>query len=295
MDAKTQARFLSEEEIRLKELIVYLGLRKWAVLAVTFGFAFVAGIAAWVSTPMYKASIIVAPATSTPGNGPLGSVSSLAPELGGLASLAGLTLGTDSRKAQYVAVLESDALTERYIEENHLLPVLYAPLWDARTGRWKVDDPRKIPTPWKALQRFKRRIRTITTDHSTGLVTLTITWRDPRVAAAWANGLVKMANDYLRAKAIAESERNIAYLNDQAARTDVVGVKQAVYALMQNEINKAMLARGTDEYALKVIDPALAPEAPSSPQQLLWVLLGAFGGLTVALFAAFLRLAWLKG
>lgn len=295
MDAKTRALSLQDDEIRLKELIVYLWLGKWAVLGVTAAAAILAGIAAWASPRMYEAMIVVAPAENTPGSGQMGSLSSVAPELGGLASLAGLTLGTDSRKAQYVAVLESDALTERYIEENHLLPVLYARLWDARAGRWKAHDATEMPTPWKALQRFKRRIRAITTDHGTGLVTLTITWRNPEVAARWANGLVKMTNDYLRAKAIAESERNIAYLDEQAARTDVVGVKQAIYALMQNEIDTEMLARGTDEYALKVVDPALAPELPSSPKKWLWVLLGLFGGLTASLFAGFIRLAWIKG
>src|SRR5690348_8144687 len=148
MDAKTEARFLQDDEIRLKELLVYVALRKWTVLGVTALFAILAGVAAWISTPTYRASIIVAPATNTPGGGQFGSLSTLSPELGGLASLAGLTLSSDSKKAQYVAVLESDALTERYIEQNHLLPVLYAPLWDARTGTWKVHDPRRIPTLW---------------------------------------------------------------------------------------------------------------------------------------------------
>jgi hypothetical protein len=47
----------------------------------------------------------------------------------------------------------------------------------------------------------------------------------------WANELVRMTNDYLRDQAIQESERNIAYLNDQASKTDAVGAKQAIYAL----------------------------------------------------------------
>jgi len=51
------------------------------------------------------------------------------------------------------------------------------------------------------------------TDPKTGLVTLSITWNDPNIAAKWANGLVRMANDYLRDQAIEESERNIAYLD----------------------------------------------------------------------------------
>ena len=132
----------------------------------------------------------------------------------------------------------------------------------------------------------------MTTDPKTGLVTLTIAWSDPRLAAKWANGLVSITNDYLRTKAIAESERNITYLNEQAGKTDVMTVKQAIYAILQNEINKQMLARGSDEYAFKILDPAAPPEVPSSPRPKLWTFLAFFGGLALSIFAAYVHLAW---
>jgi LPS O-antigen subunit length determinant protein (WzzB/FepE family) len=98
-----------------------------------------------------------------------------------------------------------------------------------------------------------------------------------------------MTNDYLREKAINESERNITYLTDQAAKTDVVGVRQAIYSILQNEINKVMLARGSDEYALKVVDPASPPERPSSPRPLLWTAAGCLGGALLAMIIAITR------
>ena len=95
-----------------------------------------------------------------------------------------------------------------------------------------------------------------------------------------------MTNDYLRDKAIATSERHIAYLKQQAAATDMVGVKQAIYGLMEREINKEMLARGTEEYALNVIDPAQAPEIPSSPRPILWTIAGTLFGVLLSLLVA---------
>ncbi len=82
-----------------------------------------------------------------------------------------------------------------------------------------------------------------------------ITWTNPEQAAAWANGLVAMTNDYLRSEAITEAQRNIDYLNQRAANTTLMPVKQVIYGILENEINKEMLARGTKEYALKVSIP----------------------------------------
>ncbi|MGI0133419.1 MAG: GNVR domain-containing protein, partial [Candidatus Micrarchaeaceae archaeon] len=131
----------------------------------------------------------------------------------------------------------------------------------------------------------------VTTDSKTGLVTLTITWKDPALAAAWANGLVRYTNDYLRGRALEESERDITYLTQAAKATDLAGVKQAIYSILQSEISREMLARGTAEYAFKVLDPAVPPERPSSPIKSLWICLGLLGGLALSLCVIIVRSA----
>jgi hypothetical protein len=71
---------------------------------------------------------------------------------------------------------------------------------------------------------------------------------------------VKLANDDLRDQAIEESERDISYLSDQVVKTNVLQLRDAIYSLMENEIKEEMLARGSEQYALKVVDPAIPPE-----------------------------------
>ena len=262
---------------RARLLIVLLGLLG-AALGVTVGA---------LIHRKYEATTVVAAVEPDEGTGALGS---LAARFGGLASLAGVNLPTNgNKKEEALAVLQSEVLTERYIRENALLPILYASQWDAAAGKWKHTDPDSIPTMWKANRLFRTKIRDVNEDKRTGMVSLTIRWTDPKVAAKWANDLVTLTNNYLRAKAIDEAERNISYLNEQAAKTNVIEARRAIYSLLEQELNKEMLARGRAEYALSVVDPAFAPERPASPGMAVLGVVGLLIGVFVGVMAVFWR------
>jgi uncharacterized protein involved in exopolysaccharide biosynthesis len=294
MDSRNQL-LVAQDGLTIREYLDFLWRTRWKIGAFVAACTLATAVTVLLLPKEYRASILVSAVTGQSGSGQLGGLSSLLSQFGGgLSSLAGLSLSSDSKRAESVAVLQSDALTERYIEQNNLLPVLYKKDWDAATGRWKQTDPLKMPTLWKANERFKKSIRKVVLEPHSGLVTLAITWTDPKVAAKWANDLVKLTNDYLRRKAIDEADRNIAYLTEQAAKTDVVGIKQAIYSLLQSEINKEMLARGTDEYAFKVLDPAIAPERASFPMRTLSVIVAFIASTAAAMLALFVRLAWLR-
>jgi uncharacterized protein involved in exopolysaccharide biosynthesis len=294
MDAITQTS-TDSQELRLKELVVVLWRGRLLIACVTALFTLAAVVGAFLMPKMYEASIVISPVSASSRGGALGGsgvLNALGSQLGGLAAIAGLSVGTESKKVEAVAVLQSEALTETYIQQNNLLPVLFYQQWDAAGQKWKVKDPKDLPTLWKAYRFFKQSVRTLGTDNKTGLVTLTITWRDPQVAANWANGLVKLANDYLRDRAITQSERNITYLYQEAAKTNVVEARQAIYAVLETEINEQMLARGTNEYAFRVLDPARPPEKAAFPQKVVWLLMGMFGGLLLSCLVVLVRTAW---
>ena len=276
-------------------MINLLRRRKRLVIGFAVILTALAGIAAVLLPKHYKAVIVISPVTQTQGGGgQLSGVGSMLSSLGGgLASLAGLA-GNDSKRAESLAVLQSEALTEKYIQQNDLLPILFPKQWDANNKRWRVTDPASLPTLWKGNEFFKKNVRTILTDPKSGLVTMTISWTDAHIAAKWANDLVAITNDYLRKKAIDESERNIAFLNEQAAKTDIVTVKQAIYSILQSEINKEMLARGNDEYAFKILDPAVAPERPSTPPPPFLMAAALVGSLGLSVMIAFVYVCWIK-
>jgi uncharacterized protein involved in exopolysaccharide biosynthesis len=280
-----------DDEITFRELLTEVKASKVMLCGLVAVFTLVGIVIGRLSHRQYEASTVLSPVADE-GSGRMGGLSALASQYSGLASLAGITLPGGSKKDESIAVLQSELLTERYIRDRNLLPILYADLWDPVAKKWRTTDPKKTPTLWKANRYFKT-IRGVMEDKKGGLVILTIKWTDPKQAAQWANDLVKITNGYLREKAIQEAQRNIAYLNEQATRTNVIEAQKAVYSLLETEINKEMVARGREEYALKVIDPAFVPERPSSAGPLLLGMLGFGLGCVVGVLVVFGRRAFL--
>lgn len=281
--------YAAADEVKLRDLLADLRSSKvlvlCAVAVLTLG-----GVAyGLLRTPEYQVTTVLTPVTEDTGSGSGGGLASVASQFGGLASLAGVGLQNNAQRQEDVAVLKSELVTQQYIQNNDLMPILFAKYWDPVDRRWKVANPAKAPTLWKAYKLFNQNVRQVTDDAKTGMIVLTVTWKDPKLAAQWANGLVALTNSYLRAKAIDESQRNIAFLSEQLKKATVVDIQQAIASLLEREFNREMLAEGRQEYALKVIDPAYTPEKPSSWGPMTLGMLGFIGGWLLSLFVVFGR------
>jgi uncharacterized protein involved in exopolysaccharide biosynthesis len=177
-------------------------------------------------------------------------------QLGGLASLAGINIGGGGSQNS-VAVLKSKDFAREFIEDKQLMPVLLA-------DRMKTQPPVDIRD---AVDYFDKDLRAIGEDKKSGLITLSVTWTDAASATEWANELVKRANQRLRAQALQESERNIKYLQGEIAATNVTALQQAIGKVIESEMQKLLLARGSEEFAFKVIDKAVEPKKRAKPQR----------------------------
>ncbi|HEY6643542.1 Wzz/FepE/Etk N-terminal domain-containing protein [Povalibacter sp.] len=287
-----EERTLDGDEIDMRELVAALWKRKYVVAAVTIVCGLLAFGSSYLFKRKYESAVVFVTLTDDAMGGQAGGLAALASQIGGLASLGGLSLSGNERKAEYLAILQSQALIERFITQNNLMPVLYVDSWDEARSAWKEADPKRQPTTWKAMQRFKSEVMRLNTVNKTGISTLSISWSDANVGARWANGLVEMANEHVRARTIAEAELNVAYLNRQLTKTSVVAVQNSISTLLENQIKKIMLAQGTDQYAFRVIDPALPPERASFPKRIVWGVLGAFVGLMGSIAFVILGRAW---
>ena len=278
--------YYPEDEIDLFESWQMLVRYKMLILLLALASTLMALAYALVATPVYRAEVLLAPVSHEEDDGKLSAFGSS--QFGELLARTGFSVGEGGKQiALHIATLGSRALTTAFIEDENLMPVLFPE--DAGEGGESLLSffEHEAPTLWDAYNLFDEKIRSIELDRSTGLLTLAIEWQEPGLAAQWANSLVERVNDLLSTQAIEEARTSINYLEKQLEETSSVEVQQAIYRLIEAETKEIMLASVQDEYAFKVIDPAVAPREPIRPQRSLIVMLGLLAGLIVALFIAF--------
>jgi uncharacterized protein involved in exopolysaccharide biosynthesis len=265
--------------------------RRWFVLGLTLLLG-AAGAASLLLIPKrYQAQVQLVPVVNKSSSSGFGSLGSAISQLGGIASLAGVSLpGGGSAKTEALATLQSEALVSRFIQDRKLLPALFEARWDESRQQWKSERDARKSTLWKGVDRFRRNILDVNENARTGLVTVTISWRDPVAASDWANTLVRLTNQVLRERAIAESEQHIAYLTEQAEKASAVSLRESIYSLLESEIEQQMLARGSDEFALKIIDPAVPPEESMFPKPALVIAASLCVGLLLGIGLIYLGL-----
>ena len=227
---------------------------------------------ALVAPPKYRAEVVVSEARDANDGG----AGILAGPIGGLANLIGVnTSGLGANSTESLAVLRSRALAEEFIRRNDLLPVLFPD-----------PNPKNPPSVWLGALRLRESIIEIQQDPRTMLITVAVTWKDPQVAAAWANGFVALANEMLRTRSLHNAERAIAYLRKQIQQTDVVELQSAMYKLIESQTKTLMLANVREEYAFVTVDPAVPPEFRYTPRRTLIVVFGTlFGGFLGLMYA----------
>ena len=270
-----------EDEIDLLELIRTL-LQAWkTIVGITILCAGLAVAYALYAPEVFKSETLLAPAQEEKSG-----ASSALSQFGGLAAMAGISIPSDSNVEQVVATLNSRKFLRTYINQNKLIPVLFDEMWDADSQVWKVTSVEDEPTEQKAIESFKTCL-SVDEDKKSGLITLSISWKDPEVAAQWANDLVKQLNEQLREQAIADSRKRVGYLEQELAKTTLQDMRAVLYNLLESEKQKAMLANVNEDFALEVIDPAVAPETREKPKRKLIVVLGGVCGGFLGIFAVF--------
>jgi len=275
-----------EDELSLIDLWNILWKRKAYILVGGFGCGILGILYALLAAEIYRSEVLMAPASRDERGGGL---SALAGQFGGLASLAGVNLDAGGNVETAKATLSSRAFLVDYIEEKNLKPILFEEEWDGEAGSWETEDG-EPPSDWRAYERFSEALD-VSEDRQSGLVTLSVEWMDPELAASWANELARRVNDHMREKARREAERNLAFLDQQLEDTQVVEIREALYALVESETKKAMLAAAKKDFAFEIVDPAVVPEERTRPKRTLIVLasgmLGGFLGVFLCFVAHF--------
>ena len=283
MRAPVRETAVDDEPVSFAALLAQLAARRWWLLGSVVLFTVIGAAVAFLTTPVYRATVVLAPASAERDNGAaLGFASS---SLGGLASGLGLGLGPkDLETEEALAVLRSREFTEHFVDSLNLMPKLFARQWDREKGTWKTGLSR-IPTPAKAFRLFDKKIRSIVQDKKTGLVTLQVDWTDRNDAAVWANELMRQLNAEMRSRAITKADASRQYLEKELQTTTTVETRDAISRLIESQVKQRMLASVTQDYSFRVVDRAIPAEVddPLWPIKSIVILGGAALGLVVGI------------
>ena len=275
-----------EDEIDLLELIRTL-LNAWkTIVSITILCTGLAVVYALYAPEVFKAEVLLAPAQEEK----TGASSALS-QFGGLAAMAGVSIPSSSNIERVLATLETREFLKQFIFSQKLLPIIFDDLWDESSDSWIVIEEKQQPTVEDGIRFLQDAIEV--EQEKSGLITLSISWKDPDIAAQWANQLVKLLNEQLRQKAITDSKKKVGYLEQELAKTSLQDMRAVLYNLLESEKQKAMLANVNEDFALEVIDPAVSPETRETPKRKLIVALGVtcggFFGIFVLFFARILK------
>lgn len=269
--------------LNLRQVWQILWRGKKMIIAATVVFAIASVVYALLAKEIFRADVLLAPANEQ-------STPMVSGQLGSLAALAGVNVGEDGG-VEALAVLQSREFARAFIEKYDLLPMFFEDDWDADNKRWQVADPADAPDVRDGVKYFHESILRVSEERSSGLVTLAVEWTDPDVAAEWASILVRRLNDRLRERALLEAETNVTYLQSEMGSTNLVTLQESIGRLLETELQKLMLAKGNEEFAFKILDPAVSPKQRVRPKRALTVVVGTMLGGLLGVFAVLVAAA----
>ncbi|OOE97468.1 LPS O-antigen length regulator [Salinivibrio sp. MA351] len=302
---------VNDDEIDLRELFAALWQGKWLIIAITFVFA-VGGVGYSLSLPnTYKSEALLAPANESGG----GSLAGMAGQLGGLASLAGVNLGSGGGSETQIALatLKSRQFISEFVHKHQLaVPLAATEGWDAETNQWLINlerynpetqtwlksddapaDQPAMPTDWQLYKAFSSKLETAT-QKDNGLITISFESQSPVFAQQVVELLVNDINAHVKKEKLAETKTNIGYLRQQLENTNLTQMQNVFYQLIEEQTKSLMLAEVQDEFVFKTVDPAIVPEEKAGPKRALICVLATLLGGMLGVAIVLVRFAFRK-
>jgi len=259
-------------EIDLAVLFKALFQGKWIIISFTSIASIIVVIYSLSLPNIYKAEALLVPLSSNDNVG--GNLQ----DLGGLASLAGISLG-DSVDMSAIAIEKLHSLS--FFEEK-ILPQINLPdlmavkswnpssnlitydeeIYDASTQTWTREiTPLQTPQPsaQESFIAFMEHVGGIK-DLKTTFVTIFAKHQSPFIAKEWADLVIKELNSFYREKDKTEAMYAVDYLNEQLSVTRLSEVKLVISEVLAQQIQTLSLIEANENYVFDFIDPPVVKE-----------------------------------
>jgi tyrosine-protein kinase Etk/Wzc len=217
-----------EGEISILDLLIVIAQRKRVVLRTTMIFAILAIVTSLLLPVQYTATVMLLPPQETNSMG--AALASQLGNLGGMAALAGGSLGLKNPNDRYVAMLQS-----RTVE-------------DAMVTRYELMKEYRVRYPSDARKHFEK-VTTVDGSGKDGLIHIAVEDHDPRRAAELANGYVDQFRDLSQHLAITEAAQRRLFFQQELEQAKN-NLATAEESLEQTELKTGVIQPEGQERAL---------------------------------------------
>jgi hypothetical protein len=276
-----------EDELNLIEIYNQLIIKKTVIFTVTSLF-FLAGVIYSLLLPtIYTSNSQLTSVSSS------GQTSGPSSQLGGLAAIAGLNLGTAGGDKATISVetIKSRDFFRHLITFENIPQLLYAPIYDSNSKQTFID-----PAAYDVLKKqwlidepsflnlyFQYRAMMTVYQDKRGFVYISVAHQSPVFAAEFLTLIIDEVNNLTRIRDLEESQSSLNYLYNQLGNTQVSDIRVAINQLIESQLKKQMLANVKKYYTLQPLDTAYIPEIKTSPQRRNITILFSIAGFLLSL------------
>ena len=273
---------LRENEIKIQDIIEDIRKNKKNILSIIVFITLITIIVVSIKPHTYTAEAIIVP-TKNEDNGLNGALSGLQ----GVAKFAGIQIGSSEDDLETkLAILTSRKFIIDFIKNNNIDVELFAKKfnffknefyideekYDKEKSEWKENGKGYKPSSQDLYKKFSNILK-IKQDRVTNIITISITWHDANLATDWVNKIINEFNESSKEKEEEEAKKSILYLENTLKKTEILSMQQIIYGLIESQIKVLMLANAKEQYAFKIIDPALVPLRKDGPSKIKYILL----------------------
>ncbi len=277
-------------------------LKKSLIILSVITFGIFGGVFSLFLPDVYKSEVVLSPTSSNSGD--LSSLSQYA----GIAAMAGFSLPMSSNQdktSEGLETIRSFSFFKDYIAENDLFFKLMAPkgwdsindellidkgMFDTKNNKWVNTEKFSVngkPSLQVAHEKFLESLE-IKEDKRTNFISISFTHYSPNIAKEFLEFLISDINEKARREDIFTAEQTIKVLEEEFNKVQYLGVKTGISALIKRNIETISIAKSTQQYLMKELSPAYAPEEKHRPQRLLIVFLfSLIGFIVVSIFVLY--------
>lgn len=256
-----------------------------------------------VATYKYRADMSLAPPQTSSG----GSAGASLGNLGGLAALAGVNVGSQGGGLNFQ--LYKEAVYERETAEKlaanpWLMQAIFDSEWYPLTRRWHepigvVPSVKHViftilgmpDQGWRQpdaarLEEFIAKNVSVSTNSKSPVMRLSIHHQDPYFAVRFLNAMHMAIDSELRLRLLSRTTQNISYLSAELARTQVAEHRQALATALGEQERLRMTANSTVAFAAEPFGAASATRLPETPNGPMVMMIAFVAGVAVGTGAA---------